>query len=183
MSKWDKGVDYETMYLRIVRHMKSPVAQRRPPGRGKKKKRFALACYDAILLIQLKNASRVSEAVRAFREYLVTKKTELEVQVSKKRRKELRKMIIPREVQEMDCSICLDMLDVSEKQIIDNVKHYSKKQYDVNTHTLRYSTITYLLKQGVNPSIVAKITRHSKLDFILRYTQEKAADEILRSME
>jgi hypothetical protein len=33
--------------------------------------------------------------------------------------------------------------------------------------------------RGVNPSIVAKITRHSRLDFILRYTQEKTAEEIL----
>ena len=183
MTRWDKGVDYETMYLRIVRHMKSPVAQRRPPGRGKKKKRFALACYDAILLIQLKNASRVSEAVRAFREYLVTKKSELEVQVSKKRKKELRKMIIPQEVLDMDCNICLDMLDVPEQRIIDNVKHYSKKQYDANTHSFRYSRITYLLRQGVDSAIIAKITHHSNVNFIRTYTQQKLADEILRNME
>ncbi|WP_288104507.1 tyrosine-type recombinase/integrase [Thermofilum sp.] len=183
MSRWDKGVDYETMYLRIARHMKSPAAQRRPPGLGKKKRRFPLACYDAILLIQLKNASRVSEAVRAFREYLVTKRTELEVQVSKKRRKELRKMVIPQEVVEMDCNICLDLLDVSEQRIIDNVKHYSRKQYDVNTHSLRYSRITHLLKLGVDSAVIAKITRHSNVNFIRTYTQEKLADEILRNVD
>jgi len=183
MSRWDKGIDYETMYLRVARHMKSPVAQRRPPGRGRKKKRFALACYDAILLIQLRNASRVSEAVRAFYEYLVTKKSELEVQVSKKRKKELRKMVIPREVLDMDCSICLDMLDVPEQQVIDNVKHYSRKQYGVNTHSLRYSRITYLLRQGVDSAVIAKITHHSNVNFIRTYTQQKLADEILRSIE
>jgi site-specific recombinase XerD len=183
MSRWDKGVDYETMYLRIARHMRSPIAQRRPPGRGRKKRRFALACYDAILLIQLRNASRVSEAVRAFREYLVTKKSELEVQVSKKRKKELRKIVIPQEVQEMDCSICLDMLDVPEQRIVDNVKHYSRKQYGVNTHSLRYSRITHLLKLGVDSAVIAKITHHSNVNFIRTYTQQKLADEILRNMD
>ncbi|MEM4155997.1 MAG: hypothetical protein QXQ38_04645 [Archaeoglobaceae archaeon] len=44
---------------------------------------------------------------------------------------------------------------------------------------MRYAFISYLAKRGVSPQIIAKITRHSKLDMILNYTQEKLADEIL----
>jgi len=178
VTGWDDGLDYNATYLRIVRHLKLSLSSPR-----NYRKRVPAPCYDAILLIQLKNASRISEAVRAFREYLRTQRAELEVLVSKKRRKEYRKMVIPQEVQDMDMSLCLGLLDRPEEKVIDVAKHYARKTYSFKTHSLRYARITHLLKQGVNPSIVAKITRHSKLDFILRYTQEKAAEEILRSME
>jgi hypothetical protein len=39
------------------------------------------------------------------------------------------------------------------------------------------------MQRGVSPSIIAKITKHSRLDYILTYTQEKTAEEILRKLE
>lgn len=53
----------------------------------------------------------------------------------------------------------------------------------VNAHSLRYAFITYLLKQGVNPTIVARVTGHTKLDFILHYTQAKEAERVLRELQ
>jgi len=38
---------------------------------------------------------------------------------------------------------------------------HSRYTYGFNTHSLRYALITYLLSQGVSPSIIAKITKHS----------------------
>ena len=64
-----------------------------------------------------------------------------------------------------------------------SLKVYSKCTYGFNTHSLRYAFITYLLRQGVSPSIIAKITKHSRLDYILTYTQEKTAEEVLRKLE
>lgn len=163
MSKWDKGVDYSTMYNLIVRHLKKTHLRKHK-------------CYDSILLIQLRNGSRVSEAVRAYMEYLKTKKTEVEVLVSKKKKAEKRLMIIP------EVALCEELLLVDERKLVDRVKHYCINTYKINTHSLRYAFITYLLKQGVNPAIISKITKHSKLDFILTYTQEKISEEVLRNM-
>ena len=168
MMVWDKGLDFENAYSKIARHM----AKAKVPGK----------CYDAILLIQLRNGSRISEAVRAFKQFLTTKGLELEVPVSKKRGKlEQRLMIIPQELQSI-ISPCFDLKDVDEKVLVNRVKFYCVHTYNFNTHSLRYAFITYLLRLGVNPSIIAKITKHSRLDFILTYTQEKTAEEILKKL-
>ena len=86
--------------------------------------------------------------------------------MSKKHRPETRLAVIPRE-----------LLDGPEEVISKRMRRYC-----IDTHSLRYAFITYLLRQGVNPSIVAKITRHSKLDFILRYTKKRVAEQVLREM-
>ncbi|NAZ32040.1 MAG: hypothetical protein GU352_04955 [Acidilobus sp.] len=51
------------------------------------------------------------------------------------------------------------------------VKVYCRRAYGFNTHGLRYAFVSYLLKKGVSPSIVAKITGHRPLDHILHYTR------------
>jgi site-specific recombinase XerD len=120
--------------------------------------------------------------VRAFKQFLTTKSFELQVPVSKKRRKqEERLMIIPRELQSI-VSPCFDLKDVDEKVLVNRVKSYCVRTYNFNTHSLRYAFITHLLRLGVSPSIIAKITKHSRLDFILAYTQERAAEEILKKI-
>jgi integrase len=165
---WDKGLDFENTYNKIARHMNKA----KPPAK----------CHDAILLIQLRNGSRVSEAVRAFKLFLETKSLELEVLVSKKRQKqEKRLMVIPNEVLAL-VSPCFDLRNVEDKVLVNRVKNYCIETYGFNTHSLRYAFITYLLRQGVNPSIVAKITRHSRLEYIQRYTQEKVAEDTLRNI-
>ena len=160
-------MDFEATYSRILRHMK----RAKPPAK----------CYDGILLIQLRNGSRVSEAVRAFKAFLNTKSVEVEVQVSKVSKKRTRLMVIPQELLSIAPS-CRDLKDVEEKVLVNRVKNYCVDTYGFNTHSLRYAFITFLLRQGVSPAIIAKITKHSRLDFILTYTQEKAAEEILRKL-
>jgi integrase len=165
---WDKGLDFENTYNRILKHMAKAKNQAK--------------CYDAILLIQLRNGSRISEAVRAFKLFLETKSIEIEVSVSKKRQKEEKRlMVIPQELFSV-VSPCFDLRNVENKKLINRVKNYCLYTYKFNTHSLRYAFVTYLLKQGINPSIVAKITKHSRLEYIERYTQEKTAKETLRNI-
>ncbi|MEM1690869.1 MAG: hypothetical protein QXG48_05400 [Thermofilaceae archaeon] len=168
VNKWDKGVDFEVTYERLLRLVRR---ERRPRNRA----------YAFILLIQLRNGSRVSEAVRAFREYLSTGRSEVLVPLSKKRRSEMRLMVIP-EVG-FDRTSVVDLLDLEERLLIKRVKMYALRRLKVNTHSLRYAFITYLLKQGVNPTIVARVTGHTKLDFILHYTQAKEAERVLRELQ
>jgi len=163
---WDKGLDYGSTYARILKHMG--------------KARYPSICYDAVLLIQLRNGARVSEAVRAFREFLTTKSVELDVRVSKRRDSARRLMVIPHELVSTSIDACKEMLGHDDDKLVNRVKTYVKEAYGFNTHSLRYAFITHLLKQGVSPAVISKITGHKNLNYILTYTQEKAAEQILK---
>jgi len=167
---WDKGLDYESTYNKILKHML--------------KAKYPALCYDAILLTQLRNGSRVSEAVRGFKEFLLTKSIEVSVRVSKRKDNAQRLMVIPRELinTNINIDICKELLIFNDITIINRVKNHAKRVYDFNTHSLRYAFITHLLKQGINPAVVSKITGHKNLGYILTYTQEKAGVEVLRNL-
>lgn len=173
MGKWDKEIDYETIYGILLRRIIR-----------KKKREKKTLCYDSILLIQLRNGCRISEAVRSFKYYLTTGKLEIKTRVSKKKKPEERLIIIPRELEENNVrKMCGELIDIDDKTLTNRVKVYSIREYKINTHSLRYSFITYLLRQGVNPAIVSKIIKHSKLDQLLTYVQEKTGEELLRKLD
>jgi site-specific recombinase XerD len=163
---WDKGLDYESTYSKILKHMT--------------KAKYPALCYDAILLTQLRNGSRVSEAVRSFREFLTTKSIEVSVRVSKRRDNAQRLMVIPRELLNINIDMCKELLGLTDAKLVNRVKTYVKEAYGFNTHSLRYAFVTHLLRQGVSPAVVSKITGHKNLGYILTYTQEKAAEQILK---
>ena len=167
---WDKGLDYETTYGKILKHML--------------KAKYPALCYDAILLTQLRNGSRISEAVRSFKEFLTTKSIEISERVSKRRDNAVRLMVIPRELinTNINIDICKELLGLTDAKLVNRVKTYVKEAYGFNTHSLRYAFITHLLKQGINPAVVSKITGHKNINYILSYTQEKAGVEVLRNL-
>ena len=165
---WDKGIDYESAYSKILKHM----LKARYPG----------LCYDAILLIQLRNGSRVSEAVRSFREFLTIKAIEVSVRVSKRKDNAQRLMVIPRELLNTNIDMCKELLSLNDAKLVNRVKTYVKEAYGFNTHSLRYAFITHLLKSGVNPAVVSKITGHKNINYVLAYTQEKVGVEVLRNL-
>jgi site-specific recombinase XerD len=167
-SSWDKGVDYESAYSRILRKIE----------RVKSK---TTKCYLIIALIQLRNGSRISEAVRAFKEWIRTNKTEIYVRVSKKKREETRLMIIPSEIAHYRLQ-CVDMLDIDNKVLRNRVLATLYYYFKINTHSLRYAFITHLLRNNVNPAIVSKIIKHSKLETLLHYVQVKESERVLRDL-
>ncbi|MEM1831055.1 MAG: hypothetical protein QXJ97_05940 [Desulfurococcaceae archaeon] len=165
---WDKGVDYASMYNILRRNLHS--------------KNKLDVCYSAILLIQLRNGSRISEAIETFKEFLITHKNEIYVRVRKKRKEDQRLMIIPEEIQVINLTQCSDLLSVDDRKLRDRLRFYLYHKYKINTHSLRYAFITYLLKNNVNVSIISKITHHSNLNYVLHYTQQRIADEVLRNI-
>jgi integrase len=167
MGSWDKGVDYMTTYEMLLRYIK----RTKHPGK----------CYLIVGLIQLRNGSRVSEAVRAFKRWIYTGNQELHVDVSKKKHPEARLMIIPKEVEEYRRE-CLDIANVEDEVLVSRVKWALRYYLKINTHSLRYAYITFLLREGVNPAIVSKLIHHSRLDTIMKYVQEKAGEEVLKKI-
>jgi len=171
-GNWDKGLDYEKTKKLLMQRLKElRLVFGIRSGR-------ALA-YTCALLTQLRNGSRVSEAVDAVRLWVTQKKREVEVRVRKHRKPEMRKMIIPEELKEEDRLRVLPFLNYLTPS---NVKVYAKSSLGFNTHSLRYARITHLARKGVSPSLIAKITHHKRLDYILHYTEQKAADEINRQI-
>lgn len=156
--KWDKGIDYE----RVSQKLKEDYLREIEPKTKTK---------IAILLIQLRNGLRITEAIEAMQKFSETGEREVEVQVKKKKKEELRKAIIP------------EFIERAEKiPTRDAVIKFAERTYGFNTHSLRYAFITHLAEKGVSPQLIAKITKHSKLDMLLEYTQEKKAEKLLREL-
>ena len=66
--------------------------------------------------------------------------------------------------------LSVELLSIEGKRLVSRLKVYTRYTYSFNMYSLRYAFITYLLRQGVSSSIIAKITRNSCLDHILTYT-------------
>jgi integrase len=169
-KSWDYGVDYEKVYKELAR-----LAQAEKDGYTK--------CYATIALIALRNGSRIGEAIEAFKEFLATSKTRIYVRVEKHRKEDYRLMVIPKEIVEEDFSMCKELLNKKKEHIRANVNKYLHRRLGINAHSLRYAFITYMLRKGVSPSIVASITGHKNLNMILKYTEKKAAESILEELE
>ena len=103
------------------------------------------------------------------------------MRVRKRRDGYERLMILPEELKIQDIAVCREIL--SRGNAILRVKVYAKKVLGINTHSLRYARITHMLRNNISPSIVAKITGHKKLDYILTYTQIKTAEEALKNIK
>jgi integrase len=140
-------------------------------------------CYAAISLIALRNGSRIGEAIEAFREFLKTSKVRIYVRVEKHKKEDYRLMVIPKELVEEDLTICRDLLSKSKDHIRANINKYLHRRLGINAHSLRYAFITYMLRKGVSPAIIAAITGHKNLNMILKYTEKKAAENILEGLE
>lgn len=164
---WDKGLDYPVAYRAIERAIRKYEA----PAR----------CYLAVGLIQLRNGARVSEAARAFVEWVKTGAVEVKVQVSKKRRPEERLIVIPEEIRSIR-EECREVAALPAEVIAERARYHLRDKLGYNTHSLRYAFITHLLREGVNPAIVSKIIHHSNLNMLLHYVQVKAADEVLKGL-
>ena len=166
---WDSGLDYNETYQRILSHLNRT---RKP--------------QDVVLLIQLRNGSRVGEAVEALRQFCETGKTEVYVKVEKhKDLGDQRLMVLPEELRRGQGRVLLEaacswLTGVGNPK--DAVISYCRRAYGFNSHSLRYAFITYMLSKGVNPSIVAKVTGHRSLEHILRYTETKTAEGLLREL-
>jgi len=59
---------------------------------------------------------------------------------------------------------------------------FARKYLKINTHSLRYAPISFLVKNATDPALIAKITGHQDYRNIVRYTQTKDAVEVLRKL-
>jgi len=162
---WDSCLDYKEVYAQVLGHLYRT-------GHP----------WDIVLLVQLRNGSRIGEAVEAVKEFCRTKENAVRVRVEKHTGNDTRLMVLPEELRdkrgkEYLAQACLRLTKVKNPKSA--VKEYCRATYGFNTHSLRYAFITYMLSKGVSPSFIAKITGHRNLSHILTYTELKTAEDIL----
>ena len=166
---WDSCVDYREAYSQILGHLYRT-------GHP----------WDVVLLVQLRNGSRIGEAIEAVRQFCESKATAVRVRIEKHKEGDQRLMALPEELRGKEgrehlAQACMRLAKVKNPKSA--IKVYCKATYGFNTHSLRYAYITYMLSKGVNPSIVAKITGHRNLSYVLHYTELKTAEDILLSVK
>jgi len=162
---WDSCLDYRKAYSQILSHLYST-------GNP----------YDVILLVQLRNGSRVGEAVEAVKAFCSEGRNTVRVRVEKHKGNDTRLMVLPEELRNREgrdllARACIKLTKLKDAK--NSVKVYCKATYGFNSHSLRYAFITYLLSKGVSPSFIARITGHRNLSHILTYTEMKTAEDIL----
>ena len=171
---WDLGLDYKRTYRLLLTKIRTHY----------KRRAFRHYTYAIILLIQLRNGARVSEAIEGLRKFIETGEKKVEVRVRKHKKPEYRLMVLPKELSLKDLMPCKAILEEADtERLKKRIQLYARKELGINTHSLRYAFITYLLKKGISPSLIAKITHHRNLNYILTYTQQKTANEILEEIE
>lgn len=165
---WDSCVDYREAYAEILGHL-------RRTGHP----------WDVVLLVQLRNGSRIGEAIEAVRQLCESKAVAVRVRIEKHKGNDTRLMVLPEELRgpegrERLRQACLRLSRLRAPKHA--IAVYCRKAFGFNTHSLRYAFITHLLSRGVNPSFIAKITGHRNLSYILHYTEMRKAEDILLSV-
>ncbi|MEM4620377.1 MAG: hypothetical protein QW607_09195 [Desulfurococcaceae archaeon] len=170
MSSWDRNIDF-IKYLNIF---KMCLQTQHYKHRKLTPKQI---CGVLALYIQLRNGSRLSEALEVYNQFKQSKAREYRIQVKKHKRKHMRLMIIdlPPHLINKLYNICKEV-DLTPQYL----KQLAQRTFNINTHSLRYAFIKYLDQAGVSPIQIAHITGHSNLKHILTYTQKSNSEDILR---
>jgi len=173
---WDKGADFEYVFRVLERMISEPIN----PKRYRQKTNLA---YAVICLTQLRNGSRISEAIEFVKEAIRTKKRKMEIRVRKHKRETYRTMILPNAVNKNHLSIIRFILEIPDEKLRARIEDWIRRHLKINTHTLRYAFITHLSRKGYTPQIIAAITGHKNLNYVLKYTQKKAGELVLETLE
>lgn len=203
---FDRGMDYAVLrdkFIAEVERIYNCIRAIKEEDADKfyKKKNMLLKklIYLIISSIQLRNGSRISESIQAFKTFLriekytdkvvvkIAKSDSLKINKKGKQfrlKPRFRKMMFPKKwipPKLMDIVRNTDAL----KEVLNcgrvrlRLCDYLNKNFNCNTHSLRYACINYLLyDKKLEMGIVAKFVGHSSLDQLVRYTQLKNLDAI-----
>jgi len=179
-KSWDMGLDYfeaKEMLLNKLNFYRN----KKPLYKKDKIAYTYLLCG----LIQLRNACRIGETIEALIKFIKTENKEVRVRVEKRKDDMQRLVVLPDEITDEDLKTVKEIVNSWEKskKLVVRISTWYKDNLGINTHALRYSCISYLGKKGVPAQLIAIITGHATMDMIMRYTQAKIAEDILRRLE
>jgi integrase len=174
LSGWDKGLDLEATLRKLLEYRKFIRGRILRP-------RYRAALRDVnILILALVNGLRISEAIDCYYQWLESNGAQdsFNVKLAKSKGR-FRLCLVPSIFDKVDLAATKN-LPKPRKQALNN---FSRRNFNFNTHSLRYAFINYLLSRGVDAPTVSKIVGHKNLDTILSYIQSKRAHETLEALQ
>jgi integrase len=202
-SGLDKGLDYLQCKNKIVdsiSEIQEEIERLDPEDTYYERKmlmKLKRIIYLMIAATQLKNGSRISEAVRAFYAFVdkdnFTKREIVKISKSDcikykdgkahKLKARFREMVFPNwiSVETFNVTTFRNILGgIDKKAMQKRVLDYLRNHFKWNTHSLRYATINYLINdQKIPVNNVSKFVGHSSMKTIMTYTQNKEVSKIL----
>jgi len=126
----------------------------------------------------LENGSRISEAVEAVLDFKESFERILKIWTRKRKKNNKGK----------DTSIMIKIPPTVKKQYLvsgypfektlNGVKMFAVRYYRINTHSLRYSWIAKMGREGIPTNLISKAIRHTNIQTIENYTAEDEADMV-----
>ncbi len=174
MGSWDKGLDFEATLRRLLEY-------RRFIRQRVLKHRYRAALRDVnILILALLNGLRISEAIECYYQWLESNGagSRFNVRLAKSKGR-TRLCLVPEIFDKVDLAATRS-LPRPRKQALNN---FARRNFNFNTHSLRYAFINYLLSKGVDVPTVSRIVGHKSLDTILTYIQSRRAQETLEALQ
>lgn len=198
---YDRGIDYTEMKIKLITTFADLNKEYLEASEiTTKDKLIRQITYCLVAIIQLRNASRISEACDALNKFLELEKLEgldnilVTVKIAKSKsikykkgtheqfvtKTRFRKMLFPHWDLEMVLRVPIKLfLDEYVGDLKRRVCDYLFRGFNCNTHSLRYACINYLLyDQKKEMSVVAKFVGHTGVAQLVRYTQLKESDKL-----
>lgn len=193
-QSFDRGIDYNDIKPKLIDAVNNYYNDL---IENSKKMALRKLVYTIIACISLRNASRISESVKAFAFFIKNKNTRpVNIKISKsdaikttktgekkKMKARFRDIIFPnwfedkifdrlRKSKEVQSLIATGRL---KKRVLDHLN----SNFNCNTHSLRYACINYLLYDKKRPiNDVASYCGHSNVGQMITYTQKHRVNEI-----
>lgn len=197
---FDRGIDYDDIKKKLIekfnqltKELKDKVFKNKSSSRFLHNK----IIYVITSLIQLKNSCRIIESCAAIKVFFNKGKFDERIIVKiaksecpKKKKDTGEEYITPRRNREIafpsnwidfqltnDFKVYLNMISI--RKLKQRVLMYLLREFNSNTHSLRYATINHLLyKRKIEMGLVAKFVGHVNVNQLVRYSQQKNADKI-----
>ncbi len=200
-GSFDRGLNFDSIKARLINKASNLFKSYKKANRDMPLKQL---CYCIVAMIQLRNGSRISEAVKAFKWFMDNNiDDDAEVKISKsdavkvikkdgKKKKiklqaRFRDIVFPEpEWIDRDFFECVKESDIiktlaESSRLKKRVLDYLLKHFECNTHSLRYAFINHMLyKKKVEMGLVSKIVGHANVNQLVTYTQKKNAKSSLK---
>lgn len=142
--------------------------------------------YVIISLISLRNGSRISESIKAFKLFIVdTDVAKVEVKISKRKDGKNRFMFLPDNItKEMLIIVNIlnpEIITKDDENLSSCIRYFLNNRYKINTHTLRYAFINHLLDNDTAAETVSRIVGHKSLNTLNNYIRDTRANKELEN--
>ncbi len=202
---FDRDIDFEPIKEKLIEEYNKEL--KHFCEKNYKKRAGRNLIYLLIELIQLKNGSRITESINAFKKFIngdynekvivkISKSEGVKYVVNKfdkdKKRVKIitkpryRKLMFPNTwINTTKLNELLQNLNKTHEKLINdpnlrlNITKYMNRRFNCNTHSLRYAFINYMIYVQMRPlNDVAKFVGHANTNQLVTYTQQKNCDKI-----